>query len=91
MLEITLTTAFKKDLKRLSKQGKNLQSQMDVINMLAREEMLENTYGDHALMGNMKGFRECHIEPDWLLVYKIGAEKKILTLSRSGSHSEIFK
>ena len=61
-----------------------------VIDMLANEQPLPEKYKDHALTGDWKGFRECHIQPDWLLIYKIQNDSLILTLSRIGSHSDLF-
>ena len=61
-----------------------------VMDMLANEQPLPEKYKDHALTGDWKGFRECHIQPDWLLIYKIQNDSLILTLSRTGSHSDLF-
>ena len=61
-----------------------------VIDTLLEENPLDEKYRDHALVGNYVGFRECHIRPDWLLIYKIEKERLVLTLTRTGSHSELF-
>lgn len=90
MLELGMTTQFRKDLKRINKRGKDLSLLKDVLQMLREEQVLEEKYRDHALTGNYIGFRECHIQPDWLLVYAINEEELILTASRTGSHSDLF-
>ncbi|MCI1305641.1 MAG: type II toxin-antitoxin system YafQ family toxin [Lachnospiraceae bacterium] len=90
MLELIVTNKFKKDLKRIRKQGKDLNLLQDVLQTLLEEAELDARYHDHALIGNYIGFRECHIEPDWLLIYIINHDELILTASRTGSHSELF-
>lgn len=77
-------------LKLAKKQHKNLDKLFSVINTLANGETLNAKYKDHDLMGNYKGTRECHIEPDWLLVYEIKDDVLILMLYRLGTHSELF-
>lgn len=89
--ELDFTSKFKKDVKLLKKQGKNIEKLYEIINILAYGEELDAKYRDHNLIGNYKGYRECHIEPDWLLIYKIMENILILTLSRTGTHSELFK
>ena len=90
MLDLVMTTQFRKDLKRINKQGKDLSLLKDVLQTLREEQALEEKYRDHALTGNYIGFRECHVQPDWLLVYAINKEELILTASRTGSHSDLF-
>ncbi|WP_445448550.1 type II toxin-antitoxin system RelE/ParE family toxin [Enterococcus faecalis] len=90
MLEIFYTNQFKKDFKKAKKQGKNLEKLKEVLVLLQEQQTLPPKYKDHALTGNYTGTRECHIEPDWLLIYKIDGDKLILTLARIGSHSELF-
>lgn len=90
MLDLVMTTQFRKDLKRINKRGKDLSLLKDVLQTLREEQALEEKYRDHALSGNYIGFRECHIQPDWLLVYAINKEELILTASRTGSHSDLF-
>ena len=80
--DIQFTNQFKKDLKLAKKQNKNLDKLFEVIGILAN---------DHDLTGNYKGTRECHIEPDWLLIYEICGDVLVLMLYRLGSHSELFK
>lgn len=90
MLELIMTNQFKKDLKRVKKRGKDLSLLKEVLQLLREEQLLEEKYRDHALTGDYIGFRECHVQPDWLLVYAISKEKLILTASRTGSHSDLF-
>ena len=90
MLDLVMTTQFRKDLKRINKRGKDLSLLKDVLQTLREEQALEEKYHDHALTGNYIGFRECHIQPDWLLVYAINKEELILTASRTGSHSDLY-
>ena len=90
MLDLVMTTQFRKDLKRINKRGKDLSLLKDVLQTLREEQALEEKYRDHALTGNYIGFRERHIQPDWLLVYAINKEELILTASRTGSHSDLF-
>lgn len=88
--EIEVTSKFKKDFKRVQKRGCNMQELKTVIDILSNGEELPEKYKDHALSGNYNGFRECHIQPDWLLIYKIEAELLILGLIRTGTHSDLF-
>ena len=89
--EVKFTNQFKKDLKLAKKQNKDLDKLFDVVNVLADGGILDARYRDHDLSGDYKGTRECHIEPDWLLVYEIRDEVLVLMLYRLGTHSEIFK
>jgi len=88
-LKISYTTQFKKDYKRLKKQHKNLEKLKVVIELLSTGIPLDPTYNDHPLSGNWKNHRDCHIEPDWILIYRIS--ELALVLERSGTHSELFK
>lgn len=88
--EVKFTGQFKKDLKLAKKQNKNLDKMYEIIELLANGKSLDEKYRDHALSGDYKGCRECHIEPDWLLVYEIFDDVLVLSLSRLGSHSELF-
>ncbi|SKC45437.1 mRNA interferase YafQ [[Eubacterium] yurii] len=90
MLELVTTSAFRKDLKIAKKRGYNLSLIELVIDELLKENTLAPKYKDHALIGNYTGFRECHISPDWLLIYSIDKSKLILTASRTGTHSDLF-
>ena len=89
--EVKFTNQFKKDLKLAKKQNRNLDLLFEVINILADGGTLDARYSDHELSGNYRGTRECHIEPDWLLVYEIHNIVLILMLYRLGTHSELFK
>ena len=89
--EVKFTNQFKKDLKLAKKQNKDLDKLFDVVNILADGGMPDARYRDHDLSGDYKGTRECHIEPDWLLVYEIRDEVLVLMLYRLGTHSELFK
>ena len=86
-----VTKQFKKDLKLAKKQNKDLDKLFEVVSILADGGTLDARYRDHDLSGNYKGTRECHIEPDWLLVYEIRDEVLVLMLYRLGTHSELFK
>ena len=88
--ELDFTSKFKKDIKLLKKQGKNIEKLYEIINILAYGEELDAKYRDHNLIGNYKGYRECHIKPDWLLIYYIENDILTLTLSDTGSHSDLF-
>lgn len=88
---IQFTNQFKKDLKLAKKQGKDLDKLFEVINILANGEKLDTKFKDHDLSGSYKRTRECHIEPDWLLIYEIVNNTLILMLYRLGTHSELFK
>ena len=89
-LEIVPSNQFKKDLKLAHKRGLDLSKLSNVISTLANGEPLEQKFNDHPLIGDYNGFRECHIAPDWLLVYKIDNGKLLLFLARTGSHSDLF-
>lgn len=88
--EIKFTGRFKKDFKRAKKQNKNVEKLFEVIERIANGEKLEAKWKDHALSGNHAGTRECHIEPDWLLIYEVFEDTLVLSLLRTGSHSELF-
>jgi len=88
-LNLQYTTQFKKDYKRIKKQNKDLSKIRVVIEKLSSGQVLDPKYNDHQLSGNWKGHRDCHIEPDWLLIYRIFSDD--LYLERTGSHSELFK
>jgi mRNA interferase YafQ len=83
------STQFAKDLRKMQKQGKDLAKLHSLINKLTMGEKLDIKHRDHSLKGDHIGYRECHINPDWLLIYKI-VDKKYLHLTRTGSHSELF-
>lgn len=81
---------FKKDLKRIMRRGYNIELLKKVIDLLAKQELLPEKYKDHNLSGDYIGYRECHITPDWLLVYQIRENELILVLTRTGTHSNLF-
>ena len=89
--EIRFTTQFKKDIKRAKKQNRNLDELFSVIGVLAEGGTLDPKYHDHELSGDYAGTRECHIEPDWLLIYERKASVLVLMLYRTGTHSSLFK
>lgn len=92
MLAIEFTPSFKRDYKRMMKKHYNETEFRKVINLLVNQEqeVLRTKYKDHALQGNWKGFRELHVQSDWLLIYKIDGKKLILTLVRTGSHDKFL-
>lgn len=90
MLKIRFTNKFKKDNKLLKKRHYDLSLMDNVIEMLANEQTLPAKYHDHALNGLYTGFRECHILPDWLLIYRVENDTLTLVLSRTGTHSDLF-
>lgn len=87
---VKLTTHFKKDYKLALKRGLKIDLLEDIVTALAMGESLPEKNKDHALTGNWVGYRECHILPDWLLVYRIENDVLVLTLARTGSHSDLF-
>ncbi|MCA0404188.1 MAG: type II toxin-antitoxin system YafQ family toxin [Proteobacteria bacterium] len=93
MLKLAPSTQFKKDLKKVMKQGKDRKLINDIIEKLQHREQLPQNNRDHALIGDYKGYRECHITPDWLLIYRIKNNNcvELLELTRTGSHSELFR
>jgi mRNA interferase YafQ len=84
------TTRFQKDLKRIQKRGYDISLLTEIIKMLANGERLPERNKDHSLGGDYSGCRECHITPDWLLIYEISDHDLILYLTRTGSHSDLF-
>ena len=89
MLNPSYSNQFERDLKKMLKQGKNGDKIKTVMDNLINEELLEQKHKDHKLIGNYKGRRECHVEPDWLLVYKKMPGEIIF--ERTGTHSDLFK
>ena len=88
-MRITRTGQFKKDFKRAKRQGRNVDDLRTVIEKLFKGEQLEARHEDHKLSGRWRKYRECHINPDWLLIYSIRTNE--LILERMGSHSELFQ
>ncbi len=90
MLEIVLSNRFKKDLKTASKRGYNLSLLNEVVSTLASRQALPLKNSDHELSGDYSGFRECHIAPGWLLIYRVVEDDLVLYLMRTGTHSDLF-
>lgn len=90
MLQLVTTTGFRKDYKRIKKRGYDMSLLEAVLTELLEQSTLDARYKDHALSGNYIGFRECHIQSDWLLIYMISESELILTASRTGTHSDLF-
>lgn len=90
MFEVRTTGRYLKDLKRMLKRGLPKDELDDVVRMLSMGDPLPFKYKDHALTGNWAGYRECHVRPDWLLVYKIDDNTITLLLTRTGTHEDIF-
>jgi len=90
MRQIVQTSRFKKDLKISAKRGCDIEKLKTVLTMLVNDEPLPEKYKDHNLSGKYEGYSECHIEPDWLLVYRKDDDKLYLILYRTGTHSDLF-
>jgi mRNA interferase YafQ len=90
MLTLQATTQYRKDYKLAQKRGCDVSLLNNVIETLLEQKPLEQKFRDHALKGNYVGFRECHIQPDWLLIYKANQDALILVLVRTGTHSDLF-
>ncbi|OIO30172.1 MAG: type II toxin-antitoxin system mRNA interferase toxin, RelE/StbE family [Nitrospirae bacterium CG_4_10_14_3_um_filter_44_29] len=92
MYQPVYTKQFRKDIKRVEKSGnKDIEKLKAIIRLLLDSKQLDLSYRDHNLKGNFKDRRECHIEPDWLLVYKLNKKEKTMTFERTGSHADIFE
>ena len=89
MFEVVFTTKFKKDYKIAKKRGKDIKQLQELINLIAAGKPIPDKHRDHVLIGNYANRRECHINPDWLLIYKIIDNQVIF--ERTGSHSDLFK
>jgi mRNA interferase YafQ len=88
MKALSQTTQFARDVKRMTKRGKDVSKLEDVVRALAEGKLLEPKHRDHPLRGDWHGSRDCHIEPDWVLIYT--ADSKSLRLERTGTHSDLF-
>lgn len=88
--KVGYSSQFKKDLKLAQRRGCDIALLFDVVRKIACGETLDARFRDHELSGKYAGCRECHIKPDWLLVYRIDAGKLLLVLSRTGTHSDLF-
>ncbi|KFC21081.1 type II toxin-antitoxin system YafQ family toxin [Epilithonimonas lactis] len=89
--EIEYTGKIKKDIKLAQKRGLNLELFKEVVILLEKNGKLPSSYKPHTLKGNFKGYWECHIQPDWLLIWKQDEEIKLVSLTRTGTHSDLFK
>lgn len=90
MYDVRMTSRYSKSYKKMRKRGMNMALLDDVVDLLRHGEKLPPKYKDHALKGKYLGFRECHILPDWLLVYAIDDNILVLALSNTGTHADIF-
>ena len=90
MFEVVLSNRFRKDLKLAAKRGLGLDELNAIVNQLAAGQTLPERNRDHALTGDYIGFRECHIRPDWLLVYRVDGDALELFLFRTGTHTDLF-
>ena len=84
------TKRFEKDIKTMQKRGKNMDKLKLIISKLVNQEPLSAKYRDHKLIGNYLDRRECHIEPDWLLIYKLIPQENMIIFERTGTHSDLF-
>ena len=91
MYQVKFTTAYKKAYKLMKKRGLNISLLDEVVDLLRQGRQLEERYRDHGLTGDLADFRECHIKPDWLLIYLIENDILTLTLIDTGSHSDLFR
>ena len=90
MLNVKTTNKFEKDFELMLRQGKDIEKLKIIMRMLAREGSLEPRHRDHKLTGSHISHRECHVEPDWLLVYRVDIKEQTITFVRTGSHSGLF-
>ncbi len=89
MLALRTTNKFEREYKEIARSGKDIRKLKNLMFTLANGEKLSKKYQDHKLLGNFKGRRECHIEPDWLLIYKLSETE--IVFERTGSHSDLFR
>ena len=90
MYQILFTNKMKRDLKLMKKRGKDISKLSNILNKLANGDILAYKHKDHQLSGDMSDFRECHIESDWLLVYRIEKDELVLIATETGTHSDLF-
>lgn len=90
MYKILFTNKMKHDVKRMKKRGKDISKLTNILDLLSKGNKLNYQHKDHQLSGNMSNFRECHIEPDWLLLYRIEKDNLILIATETGSHADLF-
>lgn len=90
MLKFKTTNQFERDYKLVLKQGRDIAKLQAVMQKLVNQAALDSRHRDHPLTGNWKGHRDCHIEPDWILIYRIDMEAQMITFTCTGSHADIF-
>ncbi len=90
MLGFKTTKQFEGDYSLMMKRGKDIEKLKTVMRQLVDQQPLERRYHDHALTGNLRGHRDCHIEPDWILIYRIDRDAQEITFVRTGSHADLF-
>jgi mRNA interferase YafQ len=90
MLRFKTTKQFEGDYRLMVKRGKDIQKLKTVMRQLVNQQTLENKYHDHALTGSLRGHRDCHIEPDWILIYRIDRNLQEIIFVRTGSHADLF-
>ena len=91
MYSIQMSTAFRRDVRRSKRQNKDMKRFQEVIHLLASGEQLSERWKDHQLGGEWRGFRECHLDPDWLLIYRVNRSESMIELVRMGSHADLFE
>ena len=89
--DLDMTGQFKKDIKKAKKRGLDIPKLYELVDLLLNGEKLPENYHDHLLSGEYNGLRECHIQPDWLLIYDRAETIRLITLQRTGTHSDLFK
>ena len=90
MLQIVYTNRMKRDARRMQRRGKDMARLETALDLLARQEGMPDRYRDHQLSGDLSDFRECHIEPDWLLLYQVFDDLLILSATATGTHADLF-
>ena len=91
MLSIVYTNKMKRDVRRIVKRGKDITKLIIALDLLAAKTPLPQNYNDHSLKGDMQGYRECHLEADWLLIYYVVEDKLTLVAIGTGTHSDLFE
>ncbi|HZV46686.1 MAG TPA: type II toxin-antitoxin system YafQ family toxin [Thermodesulfovibrionales bacterium] len=90
MLGFKTTKQFEGDYRLMVKRGKDIQKLKTIMRQVVNQQTLESKYHDHALRGNLRGHRDCHLEPDWILIYRIDRALQEITFVRTGSHADLF-
>ena len=90
MLGFKTTKQFEGDYRLMVKRGKDIQKLKTIMRQVVNQQTLESKYHDHALRGNLRGHRDCHLEPDWILLYRIDRDLQEITFVRTGSHADLF-